>query len=105
MNRKFAESIEFYRSAFHWDIHRATGEWNYATNAPQESATCGLADITGVFADDAPAWFRVYFQVDNVDAAVATVRELGGTLDDAPPIPLMVALLPSLIPVGQNFKF
>jgi predicted enzyme related to lactoylglutathione lyase len=51
-----------------------------------DSAVIETAGLRGGLHDKDPdAEIRLYFAVDDIDAAVARVRELGGTSDDAGP--------------------
>lgn len=72
----------FYRALFGWDPE-PFGE-DYRTVAPGEGPGGGLARLGG---DRAP-YVTVYLAVDDLEATLATVADLGGTTVTGPtPIP------------------
>lgn len=56
----------------------------YATNWAGEQATAGLCEANAWLPADVPSFWRVYFGVEDTDAAVAKIEELGGRLIDGP---------------------
>jgi len=73
---------DFYKNLFGWDFQGMEGPVEY--NMTRLSETTGAA----VFPGD-PGAIRVYFDVDDINAGVARVRELGGEADDPQPVPSM----------------
>ena len=73
---------DFYKNMFGWEFQSMEG--------PVEYHMTQLADDMGgaVSPGDAGA-VRVYFDVDDINAGVAQVRELGGSADDPQPVPTM----------------
>jgi predicted enzyme related to lactoylglutathione lyase len=73
---------EFYKNLFGWQFQGMEG--------PQEYNMTRLADDVGgaVFPGD-PGAIRVYFDVDDINAGAAKVKELGGKADDPQPVPGM----------------
>ena len=73
---------EFYSNLFGWQFESMEG--------PVEYHMTRLSEDTGgaVFPGD-PGAIRVYFDVDDVNAGVARVKELGGKADDPQPVPGM----------------
>ncbi|MGY5766329.1 VOC family protein [Brachybacterium sp. DNPG3] len=55
----------------------------YATNGTGDEASWGLCDATGIMPEEATGW-RMYIGVASSEAALARVRELGGTVLDGP---------------------
>lgn len=81
-------AIAFYTSVVDADLRPMTepmedDSFRYLTNGPGESASWGLGDATGVMPKEATGW-RIYFGVEDSDAALAMVPELGGTVLDGP---------------------
>ena len=74
---------EFYKKMFGWEFQAFEG-------SPQEYSMARVSDTSGsaVFAGD-PGAIRVYFDVDDINAGAARVRELGGEADDPQPVPSM----------------
>jgi predicted enzyme related to lactoylglutathione lyase len=82
--RDFATALEFYRSVFGWDtdIIGDTDEFRYATMRDPRGTgeLAGVMDASGFLPDDVPAHWSVYWEVDDVDATVARVKSLGGSV-------------------------
>jgi predicted enzyme related to lactoylglutathione lyase len=74
---------EFYKNLFGWQFQAFEG-------SPQEYNMTRVSDTAGaaVFPGDTGA-IRVYFDVDDINAGAARVRELGGEADDPMPVPNM----------------
>jgi len=77
-----ARAKEFYGALFGWQFE-SYGDQDYHMTQFDESS--GGA-ISGGEEPGAP---RVYFDVDDIDAATAKVRELGGQADEKQPVPGM----------------
>jgi predicted enzyme related to lactoylglutathione lyase len=78
-----ARSREFWGSLFGWQFEAMEGPFEYHMTRLAE--TQGAA----IFPGEGSSAARPYFSVDEIDASVARVRELGGQADDAQPIPGM----------------
>jgi len=80
--RDFTGALEFYRTVFHWktQIEGDTDEFRYATLCHPETdePLAGVMDASSFLPDGVPAHWSIYWDVADVDAAVATVVELGG---------------------------
>jgi predicted enzyme related to lactoylglutathione lyase len=73
----YDDAVSFYREVFGWDAHvmSDTDEFRYTTLGEGENA------LAAIMADAAePSGWNVYFEVADVDAALAQVTELGGTV-------------------------
>jgi predicted enzyme related to lactoylglutathione lyase len=77
-----ARSKQFYGSLFGWEF-QSYGDVDYHMTQLDERS--GGA-ISGGEDPGAP---RIYFDVDDIDAATAKVRELGGEADEKQPVPGM----------------
>ena len=104
-SRAFATTRDFLRDVFAWDIHlQADGDdFRYATNAPEQTATAGLMDASGWGEDFQPTW-TFYVKVDDMDATVVRVRELGGSVTQGPDDTPYGVLTEVADPNGQRFK-
>ena len=92
-----AQSKEFYGSLFGWQF-QSYGEMDYhmaQIDEQQGGAISGMQD--GEHA-------AIYFDVDDIDAAIARVRELGGQADDKQPVPGMGWFAACKDPGGTNFS-
>jgi hypothetical protein len=72
--------LRFYRDVFGWDTHTASDapDFRYSTLGEGEGALAGVMDDTVLpEGGPGPRW-EVYLGVDDADAAVTRVDELGG---------------------------
>ncbi|EMY35521.1 glyoxalase/bleomycin resistance protein/dioxygenase [Arthrobacter crystallopoietes BAB-32] len=80
--RDYAGAIEFYEKVFGWRTEEMsdTAELRYTLNAALEESSAGIYDAAAAMPEGVPSNWQVYLGVANADAAVAKVRELGGTV-------------------------
>jgi len=104
--RDYAASLEFYRDVFGWTTQSVgdTDEFRYSIFQSGEEQLGGIMDATNFLPDGVPAHWSVYFAVDDTDAALAQIEELGGAVvmpaEDTPYGWLAVATDPT----GAQFK-
>ena len=80
-----AKAREFWGGLFGWEFQAWEG-------SPTEYHMTRFSDTTGgaiTAADGDARGPRVYFDVDDINAGVARVRELGGDSSDGMPVPTM----------------
>jgi uncharacterized protein len=81
-----ARAREFWSSLFGW-------QWQSFEGSPTEYHTTRFSETTGgaIYEADPPdkRGTRIYFDVDDINAGTARVKELGGEADDAMPVPGM----------------
>jgi predicted enzyme related to lactoylglutathione lyase len=76
---------DFWSSLFGWQFQAYEG-------SPSEYLMTRITDSAGAAIyqpDGASQGLRVYFDVDDINAATSRVRELGGDASDAMPVPSM----------------
>lgn len=80
--RDYDATVEFYRQVFHWHTHVAgdTPGFRYTTLGEGESQLAGVMDASAFLPEGVPAHWSVYFAVEETDAALAKVVELGGSI-------------------------
>ncbi len=80
--RDYESSVDFYRNVFHWDAHVVSDspEFRYTTLGEGEGQMAGIMDASGFLPDGVPAHWSVYFAVEDTDAALATIIQLGGSI-------------------------
>jgi uncharacterized protein len=80
--RAYDASVDFYRRVFAWDAHVAsdTPELRYTTFGEGESALAGIMDASAFLPDGVPAKWSIYFGAEDVDATLARIVELGGSI-------------------------
>ncbi len=78
--REYDASVRFYRDVFNWDAHAMsdTPEFRYTTLGEGDAALAGIMDVTAFLPADVPAHWQIYFGVEDTDAALVNVVELGG---------------------------
>lgn len=95
--RDSARAKEFYGSLFGWQF-QSYGDMDYhltQTAEWQGGAVSGMQD------GQHPT---IYFDVDDIDAALARVRELGGEAEEKMPVPGMGWFAACKDPGGTNFS-
>jgi len=75
-------ALDFYKKTFGWEFQAMEGPVEYHMTRLEE--TMGGAVLPGD-----PGAIRVYFDVDDINAGVARVKELGGEASDGMPVPGM----------------
>jgi predicted enzyme related to lactoylglutathione lyase len=104
--RAYDASVRFYRDVFKWDAHVVgdVPEFRYTTLGDGDAKLAGIMDATAFLADGVPASWSIYFGVDDADAALATIVDLGGsivaTAEDTP----YGRLAQAADPTGALFK-
>jgi predicted enzyme related to lactoylglutathione lyase len=84
----FATAESFYRSVFGWEtsVIGDTDEFRYSTMVDPDGGDdlAGLMDARTFLPEGLPSHWSVYWEVDDVDAALARVTALGGSVTDTP---------------------
>ena len=80
--RDYTASVEFYEDVFGWRTHVAgdSDEFRYTTLGEGDSALAGIMDASAFLPDGVPAHWSIYFGVEDADAALAKIEELGGSV-------------------------
>jgi len=82
--RDHSTAVAFYRSVFGWDTSAVgdSDEFRYTVmrNPGAEGELAGIMDASGFLPEGVPAHWSVYWEVDDVDATVAKVKALGGSV-------------------------
>lgn len=104
-SRDFGATRDFLRDVFDWDpqLQGDTDEFRYATNGEPASAEAGLMDASSWGEEFQPAW-TAYIKVDDMDAAIARVVELGGSVVNGPDDTPYGVLTEIADPAGQRLK-
>jgi uncharacterized protein len=92
------KEIEFWGSLFGWEFQAYPG--------PSEYHMTQISDQTGgaiTNMEPGKRGIRAYFDVDDIDAGVARVRELGGVAGDKMPVPTMGWFSICTDPHGNEF--
>jgi uncharacterized protein len=80
--RDYDASVAFYRDVFRWDTHVASDapELRYTTLGEGDGMLAGIMDASAFQPAGAPAHWSIYFGVDDADAALKHIVELGGAI-------------------------
>jgi uncharacterized protein len=104
--RDYDASVRFYQDVFKWEtrVEGDTPEFRYTTLGSGDDALAGIMDASAFLPEGMPATWSVYFGVEDADAALAKVVELGGTIvtpaEDSP----YGRLAQAADPTGAQFK-
>jgi predicted enzyme related to lactoylglutathione lyase len=79
--RDYDNAVAFYRDVFKWEPYVAsdTRELRYTTLGEGENMLAGIMDDSP-YPGEGPAHWDVYFQVEDVDATLERIVELGGKI-------------------------
>jgi predicted enzyme related to lactoylglutathione lyase len=104
--RDYDAAVAFYRNVFRWDTHVAgdTAEFRYTTLGEGEGQLAGIMDASGFLPDGVPAHWSIYFGVQDTDAALAKIVELGGSIVMAAEDTPYGRLATATDPTGATFK-
>jgi predicted enzyme related to lactoylglutathione lyase len=80
--REYGASVEFYRKVFGWDTYTQgdTDEFRYTTLGEGDTQSAGIMDATMWRPEGSAGEWSVYLSVDDTDAALAKIVELGGAI-------------------------
>ena len=91
---------------FDWDTHVVgdTPEFRYTTLGEGDDALAGIMDASAFLPEGVPAHWSVYFGVDDTDAALAKIVELGGSIVEPAEDTPYGRLATAADPTGALFK-
>jgi predicted enzyme related to lactoylglutathione lyase len=104
--RDYPAAVRFYQDVFGWDPLPVsdTDDFRYTVLRHGEQWLAGIMDASGYLPAEVPAHWSVYFGVDDTDAALVKIVELGGTMrrpaEDTP----YGRLATAADPTGAQFK-
>ena len=80
--RDYTAAVDWYKNVFGWDVHvlSDTEEFRYTTLGDGDAALAGIMDASAFLPESVPAHWSVYFGVDDADAALAKIEQLGGSV-------------------------
>jgi len=80
--RDFDATVAFYEKVFGWNPEPVsdTPEFRYTVLNVADGENAGIMDSSGFLPEGVPAHWSVYFAVEDVGTALATVENLGGTI-------------------------
>lgn len=104
--RDYQAALDFYRTVFGWETHTLsdTPEFRYTTLKHGDDWLAGVMDAAGFLPEGVPAHWSVYFGVEDADAALAQIVELGGSIERAAEDTPYGRLAVAADPTGARFK-
>ena len=104
--RDYEAAVGFYRDVFGWDTHAVsdTPEFRYTTLRDGDGWLAGIMDASGFLPDGVPVCWSVYFGVEDTDAALAKISDLGGSILRAAEDTPYGRLATAADPTGAQFK-
>ncbi len=104
--RDYEATVAFYRDVFKWDTHVASDvpEFRYTTLGEGDDGLAGIMDASAILAEGVPAHWSIYFGVDDTDAALAKITDLGGWVTRAAEDTPFGRLAQAADPIGTAFK-
>ena len=84
--RDFEGAVDFYRDVFglRTKVMSDSPEFRNTSLVADGAEVAGIVDASGLLSGGAASYWVVYWQVNDIDSALARVRELGGTVHDGP---------------------
>lgn len=120
MTTDFDTAQAFYRDVFAWDVHSESGQEGsgqdgadqqeegpqvrYVTHGTGETTAAGLCDAKSFLPEGTPSYWRIYFGSADLQASVAKVEELGGSVLDGPVDTPYGPLVTVADPQGASFQ-
>lgn len=108
MTQDFEASREFYGKVFDFSpvrmVEPMDENFRYATNGPADQASSGMWDAKGFVPEEHGSFWRVYLCTKDCDAAMAKVKELGGSVLDGPVDSPFGRLATVQDPAGASFQ-
>jgi predicted enzyme related to lactoylglutathione lyase len=105
---KHEQTVAFYRTVFRWDtaVQGDTDEFRYTTMRNPEGGEdlAGIMDNSSWVSADTPAEWSIYWEVDDVAAALAKVTQLGGSVAHPAEETPYGVLAEAADPSGAKFK-
>jgi predicted enzyme related to lactoylglutathione lyase len=106
LTKDHATATAFYRTVFGWDTSTLhdTDEFRYTTANDGDDQLAGVMDAAAFLPEEVPSHWSVYFAVDDADAALAKVVDLGGSIEQPAEDTPYGRLATAADPMGARFK-
>ena len=93
-----AKGRQFWGSLFDWKFEASPGPFEYYMTRISDQAGLGITNM-----EPGKRGIRAYFEVDDINAGAARVKELGGESSDPMPVPNMGWFATCTDPHGNEF--
>lgn len=82
--RDHSAAVAFYRKVFRWETNTVgdSDEFRYTTmrEPDGDGELAGIMDASGFLPDGVPSHWSIYWEVDDIDATIAKLTALGGSV-------------------------
>ena len=104
--RNYDATVDFYRGVFAWSTHtyRDEPDFRYTTLRAGADDLAGIMDATQFMPEGAPAFWTIYFGVEDTDAALERIVELRGKVTQPAKDTPWGRLAQAADPTGTAFK-
>jgi predicted enzyme related to lactoylglutathione lyase len=106
LTKDHANATDFYRTVFGWDTSTLhdTDDFRYTTANHGDDQVAGVMDAAAFLPPEVPSHWSVYFAVENADAAITKVTQLGGSVEQPAEDTPYGRLATVADPMGARFK-
>lgn len=106
LSRNYAAALPFYADVFGWTFRTLgdTDEFRYSQANLGDRTVAGVMDADSFLPEGVPSFWQFYIGVEDTDAAVAKVTELGGSIRRAPEDTPFGRLASVADPLGATFQ-
>jgi predicted enzyme related to lactoylglutathione lyase len=108
LTKDYTRAIAFYQETFHWETSAVADDDNFRYTMQVDSASdsqlAGVMDASSFLPGGVPSHWSVYWEVEDVSAAVKTVQRLGGAVVAEPEDTPYGRLATCADPAGAQFK-
>lgn len=105
VTRDYDATVAFYQDVFGWTTRDMEGapEFRYTTLVVDDEQLAGIHDVTDFLPPEVPPHWEVCFRVEDTDAALVRVEQLGGSVVSGPDDSPYGRLATVLDPTGAAF--
>ncbi|QTJ67809.1 VOC family protein [Rhodococcus sp. ZPP] len=106
LSRNYASVLPFYADVFGWSYESMgdSTEFRYSQAKIGDRMVAGVMDADAFLPEGVPSFWQFYLGVDDADAAVARVTELGGSVQREPEDSPFGRLASVADPLGASFQ-
>ena len=104
--RDYRAAVRFYEQTFGWEtkVMGDSDDFRYTVFEKDQEQYAGIMDAAGFLPAGAPSAWQIYFQVADVDATLARLQELGGSVLQAAEDTPYGRLAAAADPTGAGFR-
>jgi predicted enzyme related to lactoylglutathione lyase len=102
----YDKAVQFYEDVFKWEAHAVsdTPEFRYTTLGEGDAQVAGIMDGSSYLPAGVPGKWDIYFRVDDADATLVRIEQLGGKVTEPAQDTPYGRLAAADDPTGARFK-